>query len=210
MGFWCVESTMEAPSTCNQENRRGWGWVNIYRSFPLARVKWWSYLCFRRGNFVLCTTRHWPSCQRRQQMCREPEIGAKILLHLLPFSCIVLHSNFIWPLSILTLLHETKTWLQPRRCSNSRGSPAAGRRQLCSNGAPGCKTVAVVTAPHRPDAQLRLCGSHRTTPAVGQAQTHVFWLNTFRSNWNWPNQIKCFFKKNLVFFDQNVIFNVLH
>lgn len=32
-------------------------------------------------------------------MCPEPEIGAKSLLHLLPFPCIVSHSDFIRPLS---------------------------------------------------------------------------------------------------------------
>lgn len=90
-----------------------------------------------------------------------------------------------------------ETWLQPCRCFHSRGSPAAGRRQLCSNGAPGCKTVTGVTAPHRPDTQLKLCGSQQhPTTAVGKAQTPVYWLKTFahfRINWNWDNQIKWVF-----------------
>ncbi|XP_067446329.1 uncharacterized protein zgc:136858 isoform X3 [Thunnus thynnus] len=55
--------------------------------------------------------------------------------------------------------------LQPRkqknscRCPDGGDPPGAKDRHLCPDGAPGCTDVPGISAPHRPCAYLRLCGS---------------------------------------------------
>lgn len=76
--------------------------------------------------------------------------------------------------------HSFLLCLQSCRCLNGWDSPAERHRQLCTDGAPGCTAVPGVTAPHRPQAQLSLCGSQYSADSVlAQTQLHVDRLKIF-------------------------------
>lgn len=76
--------------------------------------------------------------------------------------------------------HSLTLCLQSCRCFNGWDSPEERHRQLCSDGAPGCSAVPGVTAPHRPHAHLRLCGSqHSPDSVLAQTQLHVDRLKIF-------------------------------
>lgn len=137
---------------------------------------------------MLSTTQLWLWHQRRRWMCQEQEIGAENFnwptflcfgfIHFpFPMTCVC---SCLWH-NFCHSQHNSLTfkqacllplYLQSCRCFNVWDSPAAGHRQLCSDGTPGCKAFPCVIAPHCPNTDLRLCRAHQN-PGSGLAKTQL-------------------------------------
>lgn len=108
------------------------------------------------------------------------------------FCCCCSISHFSFPrTSIVSLTksclnnsnkrHSSPLCLQSRRCSDGRDPPAARHRQLCQDGAPGCTAVPGLTAPHRPRAHIRICGSKKSPDSeLAQTELQVHRLKIFQ------------------------------